>query len=316
MSNYQPQSDVAAMMNLFEQKVGLFPAMIEDPKDRLLAANIVVEESLEFAKALGFIPAVDKNHNVTLVESGEEPNLVEAGDAIGDILVVTYGAANRLGIDATGETTTAPVFREVNRSNMTKRWPDGSIHRRELDGKVIKPDTYSPADIAGCLMSQKEEYVRKLAIASYPEIGTALAKGLEFFSFLTAQAFGKDMNLTYMSIEASQTNTYEGYFATARLSRHAAKYIVYSYGEPISLQKFTQFLDVQVDQAQVFLDLFAARFPKLIDLEAKPVDESISEPEEDLATPLSDKTDPDLSGVSEILPSLQSASGVITELLN
>lgn len=34
------------------------------------------------------------------------------------------------------------VFAEVHRSNMTKIWPDGTVHKRG-DGKILKPPTYS-----------------------------------------------------------------------------------------------------------------------------------------------------------------------------
>jgi predicted HAD superfamily Cof-like phosphohydrolase len=148
---YTPQQDVAEMMHLFGQEVRPLPDMITDPKERLLTANLVIEESVEFAKALGFDVLSDPNDgHIFLQESPDaEPNLVEAADAIGDILVVTYGAANRLGVNA------KDTFTEVNRSNMTKVWPDGTIHRRESDGKVLKPDTYSPANIESVLCSQE-----------------------------------------------------------------------------------------------------------------------------------------------------------------
>lgn len=74
--------------------------------------------------------------------ASESGDVVEAADAIGDLLYVVYGAALEWGIDADA------VFAEVHRSNMTKVWPDGTVHYRE-DGKVIKPPTYSKADIKG-----------------------------------------------------------------------------------------------------------------------------------------------------------------------
>lgn len=42
------------------------------------------------------------------------------------------------------------VVTEVHAANMRKIWPDGTIHYRE-DGKVLKPPTWTPADIAGIL---------------------------------------------------------------------------------------------------------------------------------------------------------------------
>lgn len=57
-----------------------------------------------------------------------------------DLLYVVYGLFSATGIDAD------KVFAEVHRSNMSKLDKDGNVVRRE-DGKVIKSDQYSPADI-------------------------------------------------------------------------------------------------------------------------------------------------------------------------
>lgn len=145
---YKPQEDVAEMMHLFGQDVRSLPDMIADPKERLLAANLIVEEALEFAAAMGLTPIMEDG-KVKLVPDGSTPDLIEAVDAVGDILVVTYGASNRLGVNA------QKIFDEVNRSNMSKVWPDGTIHKRESDFKVIKPDTYSPADIESVICSSQ-----------------------------------------------------------------------------------------------------------------------------------------------------------------
>ena len=92
----------------------------------VLRRNLILEEANEYALA------------------SNSQNLVELADSIGDLLYVVYGAASANGINV------QPIFDEVHRSNMTKVWEDGTVHRRE-DGNVIKPPTYSPADIAGVL---------------------------------------------------------------------------------------------------------------------------------------------------------------------
>ena len=43
-------------------------------------------------------------------------------------------------------------FLEVHRSNMSKRQPDGTI-LRSPEGKVLKPDGYSPAELSLILMT-------------------------------------------------------------------------------------------------------------------------------------------------------------------
>jgi predicted HAD superfamily Cof-like phosphohydrolase len=67
-------------------------------------------------------------------------DVIEAADALGDLLYVIYGASLEWGIPLDA------VFDEVHRSNMTKVWPDGTVHRRE-DGKILKPEAYSPVDL-------------------------------------------------------------------------------------------------------------------------------------------------------------------------
>lgn len=56
---------------------------------------------------------------------------------LADVLYVTYGAADALGIDLPA------VFVEVHRSNMSKVDADGQVLRR-ADGKVLKGPGYRP----------------------------------------------------------------------------------------------------------------------------------------------------------------------------
>jgi len=153
---YNPQGDVNKMMELFGQEVKSSPELPD--KDTLrLRARLVYEEAMEFVKACGcnlFIN--DRAGQVLRIGSQDvyidtdnfEPDFVEYVDACADQLVVTYGAFSAAGVEG------QEVFEEVNRSNMSKVWSDGTIHKRE-DGKVIKPpDTYSPANIQKVLDNQ------------------------------------------------------------------------------------------------------------------------------------------------------------------
>ena len=66
---------------------------------------------------------------------------VEQLDALLDILVVTIGALHSAGFDAQGG------WDEVLRSNMSKvDIETGKVIRRE-DGKILKPESYSPPDL-------------------------------------------------------------------------------------------------------------------------------------------------------------------------
>jgi predicted HAD superfamily Cof-like phosphohydrolase len=87
-----------------------------------------MEEALEFAKAT------------------DDQNWVEIIDAICDLLYVTYGAAIAMGIDIN------PFFEEVHRSNMSKLDPVTGRPIYREDGKILKPSTYSPADLKKVLL--------------------------------------------------------------------------------------------------------------------------------------------------------------------
>lgn len=71
-------------------------------------------------------------------------DLVGIADGLADLLYVVLGTAVEYGIDI------EPIFNEVHRSNMTKF---GGTKRE--DGKWLKPETYSPANIADLIKAQK-----------------------------------------------------------------------------------------------------------------------------------------------------------------
>ncbi len=89
-------------------------------EDRLKLRETLIREELgEFIEAM---------------QAGELNNAIKEA---ADLLYVVYGTFVEMGVD------NEPFFAEVHRSNMSKK--DG--HRR-ADGKWVKPDNYSPADIA------------------------------------------------------------------------------------------------------------------------------------------------------------------------
>jgi len=81
-------------------------------------------------------------------EASEAGSLPEAIKELCDLLYVVLGAANAYGIDI------EPFFAEVHRSNMTKLWPGGEVRKNAL-GKVLKPPTYSPAQIEPILAAMQ-----------------------------------------------------------------------------------------------------------------------------------------------------------------
>lgn len=119
------QEQLLEFHKAFEHHIGESPCLC-DEKTLALRCNLIEEEYDEFKQA------------------AQRGDLVEAIDGLMDLLYVTVGTCVSMGFDI------EPFFNEVHRSNMSKVWPDGKIHKRE-DGKTIKPDTYSPANISGIL---------------------------------------------------------------------------------------------------------------------------------------------------------------------
>jgi predicted HAD superfamily Cof-like phosphohydrolase len=71
----------------------------------------------------------------------DSDNKVDDLDALVDILVVTVGALHSLGVDAEG------AWNEVMRTNFAKiNSTTGKVCKRE-DGKVLKPDGWTPPDL-------------------------------------------------------------------------------------------------------------------------------------------------------------------------
>lgn len=70
-------------------------------------------------------------------------DLVEAADAIADLLYVVYGTAVTFGIDI------EPIFHAVHANNMTKVGGE-----RRADGKFLKPDGWQPPEIERLLAEQ------------------------------------------------------------------------------------------------------------------------------------------------------------------
>lgn len=122
------QKAIEEFHKMFGIERGRVPEL-PDHKDRDLRVRLIQEELDELGTAF-------KNND-----------LVGVADAIADLLYVVYGAAYYCGIDID------PIFREVHRSNMSK---SGATRRH--DGKIIKPPTYSPPDIAPLLKIQEEAY--------------------------------------------------------------------------------------------------------------------------------------------------------------
>ena len=121
--------DQAKFMKACEQTVG------DSNEDQFkLYLKLIKEEYNELLEAQGL--------NQNLDRIGYLPvDKVETLDALIDIMVVTVGALQSLGVDAEG------AWNEVMRSNMAKIDPDtGKVRKRE-DGKVLKPADWTPPNL-------------------------------------------------------------------------------------------------------------------------------------------------------------------------
>lgn len=76
-----------------------------------------------------------------LKEAIEANDRVEQLDALLDLIVVTVGAINSLGADGEGG------WNEVIRSNMSKVDAATSKVIKRADGKVLKPESFSPPNL-------------------------------------------------------------------------------------------------------------------------------------------------------------------------
>lgn len=83
---------------------------------------------------------MNEEFNEVSYAMAEEGTLEELAKELADLLYVVYGTGVTYGFDMD------KIFTEVHRSNMSKLTADGKVLRRD-DGKVLKSDLYTPADL-------------------------------------------------------------------------------------------------------------------------------------------------------------------------
>lgn len=124
------QNQVREFHEKFDLTVNEQPSLVDEAINGL-RVELITEELREYKEAL------------------ESNDIVGIADALGDIAYVLYGAAITHGINL------EPITDEIHRSNMSKVWVDGTVKKRE-DGKVLKPPTYSPADLCPIIEAQRK----------------------------------------------------------------------------------------------------------------------------------------------------------------
>lgn len=108
-----------------------------------LRADLIAEEAKETLEAItGQAWLVERIEPDSVIDFGEhaEQDLAAAIDGLCDLLCVIYGTADEFGVDL------APFWDEVHRTNMAKA--GGPVRE---DGKRLKPEGWTPPDIAGLL---------------------------------------------------------------------------------------------------------------------------------------------------------------------
>lgn len=122
----------------------------DDVKKFMLAAGQNVYEKLQdgFDSQSALYADLIKEEFFELMSAYKRNfNFIECADACADLIWVIEGFCHSLGIPL------QDVWNEVARSNHSKISDNGNIIKRE-DGKVLKPDTYSPPDIKRILQEK------------------------------------------------------------------------------------------------------------------------------------------------------------------
>lgn len=98
------------------------------------------EERVEFRRRL-----IDEEVNKETLFAMDNCRFVDTADGLVDSIYVICGAMLEFGIPAA-------VWDEVQRSNMAKvDGKTGKVVRRESDGKILKPEGWTPPDVEGIL---------------------------------------------------------------------------------------------------------------------------------------------------------------------
>jgi predicted HAD superfamily Cof-like phosphohydrolase len=140
--NKYHDTPVVEFHEAFGAPIALTPTVPPEER-RKLRCQLLLEETLEFVKASGFIVRIG-THEDFVFTPAFEPDVAEAADALADIRYVTDGAAVEWGIPL------EKCFREVHRSNMSKLGEDGKPILR-ADGKILKGPNFTLPDLKSIL---------------------------------------------------------------------------------------------------------------------------------------------------------------------
>lgn len=132
-----PASNYENSIGQFHDAFGM-ARNVKDPDLNLLELRLklIIEESKEVRDAFGDLMVT----TVYPVNNDLVKQKASLAKELADLLYVTFGAFDALGIDA------QVVFNRVHKSNMSKLGADGRPVYRE-DGKVLKGPNYAPPNL-------------------------------------------------------------------------------------------------------------------------------------------------------------------------
>ena len=159
------QAQVIAFHQAFDHPIAESPTIPNDARVRL-RARLIVEECLESIEALfaansrvrgefdhrasvharTYLHEARHRLEAIIDQADVEVSLIGFADGLADLDYVVEGARLEFGING------APIAKEVHRSNMAKRGGE-----KRPDGKTLKPEGWTPPDIAGVLELQRKE---------------------------------------------------------------------------------------------------------------------------------------------------------------
>ena len=205
--SFRPQA-ILEFREAADQPVRQHPT-VDLPADELkLALDLIFEELLELAESFGmelqwhnpefdeYESPVGEQYRFSNVSStGEElpePDVIAAGDALGDLLVVVEQLGPTLGMN------TDSLFAEVHRSNMSKVDPATGKMPKKPNGKAGKGPNFTEPDI-------------ERALLEYPIGMEVQGEGIDYecdFVFASSAAYAKrEVPLSWPTLHALQVIT-------------------------------------------------------------------------------------------------------------
>lgn len=205
------QRKVTDFHRLTDNPVGLKPTDIKTDRKALRAA-LIYEEAAELIEAMGGPPAPEHPPKFDFKKAADLPAVA---DAIADLQYVVHGTAVEFGIDAD------PVFDVVHRANMTK----GGGPVRE-DGKALKPDDWTPPDVAGEIAKQQAPTRQAWAVEGWAGYEVEGRRWVETSFFCWVNQPGKPKTFTLLASARDFVRRLEGLEDHGETTWHVVPVIV------------------------------------------------------------------------------------------